>query len=275
MFLTLAIVWLAGDGFERREDMLWHVLFGSNVLFFLRGEFGSSLAHFWSLAVEQQFYLAWPFLILFAPKKYLETVILALIVIAPLSRMALAAHGFTHFAQFNVLPFANFDSLGLGALMALWLRRSATEVAERWSVLNWAALMSLAGLVASPWATVPGNVEQTLYAVLFALLIVAAFRGIGGTVGRLLENPMLVALGTISYGVYVYHMFAPRIVGAVLRKFEAPLVLHSGLPLFLFSAFLTLVVATLSWRLMEAPILSLGKRSSQSVSRFRPMPQPK
>lgn len=135
MFLTLALVWLAGDRFERRTEMLWHALFGSNVLFFARGEFESSLAHLWSLAVEQQFHLVWPFLMLFAPRKWLEPITVVSIVVSPLTRLALARSGYTHFAQYNVLPFANLDSLGVGALTALW-RRLSNTVAEARRVLN-------------------------------------------------------------------------------------------------------------------------------------------
>lgn len=266
MFLTLALVWLAEGRFERREDLIWHAFFGSNILFFLRGEFGSSLAHFWSLAVEQQFYLIWPFVILFAPYRWLEAIILTAVVVAPLTRLALVSEGYTDFAQYNVLPFATSDSLGMGALMALWLRLPSSDAEPRWRLLRWVSGVAAVGLVVAVLSSAPANVAQTAYAVLFATIVVTAYRGIGGVGGRLLERPALVALGTISYGVYVYHVFAPRAVGMALRSFDAPSVLHSGVPLFALSAALTLLVATLSWRLMERPILALGHRARPSLS---------
>jgi peptidoglycan/LPS O-acetylase OafA/YrhL len=97
--------------------------------------------------------------------------------------------------------------------------------------------------------------------VAFAWLIAAAASGIKGTVGRLLSGllswPPLVWLGVISYGVYVYHMFAPRIAGAGLRAVAAPEILQTGLPLFIASATLTLAAASISWLLMERPLLAL------------------
>jgi hypothetical protein len=132
MFFTLALVWLAGNRFERQDDMLYHMLFSSNILFFLRGEFCSSLAHFWTLAVEQQFYLVWPFVILFTRRSRLEFAIIAAIAIAPLFRLALFTEGFTQFAQFNVFPLGNTDSLGTGSLMAFWLRKPAEDLEIRW-----------------------------------------------------------------------------------------------------------------------------------------------
>lgn len=260
MFVTLALVWIAGDRFERREDMIWHTLFGSNLLFFQRGEFGSSLAHFWSLAVEQQFYLVWPFVILLLPRTWLEVVIIASILIAPLTRLALVGQGYTHFAEYNGLPFANLDSLGVGALMALWLRLPSEIASGRWRLFRYAICLAASGLFLALFTLDAANTAQTAYAVLFGGLIVQAYSGIKGACRRLLEHSALVALGTISYGVYVYHVFVPRAVGMALRSVNAPEILHSGTLFFLLSGLLTLLVAGLSWRLMERPILALGYR---------------
>jgi peptidoglycan/LPS O-acetylase OafA/YrhL len=256
-FLTLGLVFAAGDRFEQRGDIGWHVLFGSNILFFLRGAFSANLSHFWSLAVEQQFYLVWPFLVLLVPHRALEPVILGLVALAPATRVALYGAGFTDFAQFNVLPFASFDSLGLGALVALWLNQSQVALGQRWQLLTVLAAIAGAGIIAlhlrGGW---PANPEQTLFATLFAWVIKRSSTGFAGVLGVLLTWPPLVWLGTISYGVYVYHMFAPRIVGAALRGIAAPVQLQSGAPLFLLSTAATLAVATLSWRFLERPILT-------------------
>ena len=148
-YLTIALVFIAGDHFEHRADLGWHALFGSNLLFFHRGEFGSALAHFWSLAVEQQFYLLWPLVVLAVPLNCIEVVILGLIGVAPLMRMALYVDGFTAFAQYNVLPFANFDSLGCGALTALWSRSPKAVVSSRWQALRMLAAVATVTLIGS------------------------------------------------------------------------------------------------------------------------------
>src|SRR5260221_9898147 len=110
-FVTLAAVFVAGDRFEKRDDMAWHAMFASNFLFIERGEFGSSLAHFWTLAVEQQFYLVWPFAILLVRRKWLESITLALVVLAPLTRAGIYPPGDHAFTQFNLLPVASFASI--------------------------------------------------------------------------------------------------------------------------------------------------------------------
>lgn len=143
-------------------------------------------------------------------------------------------------------------------------------MAVRWRLLAWSAGAAAMGLVLALAWSLPGNIAQTLYALVFAAIIAAAYHGIGGIVGRFLESPVLVALGMISYGVYVYHVFAPRAVGMGLRALGAPLTLRSGLPLFVLSAALTLLVASLSWRLLERPILALVHRSHRPGARISP-----
>ena len=104
-----------------------------------------------------------------------------------------------------------------------------------------------------------------------AWMIAAARDGSPGFVGRLLESRPLVALGVISYGVYAYHVFAPRLVGAGLREIDAPVSLQSGIPLFVLSAAITLVAACISWFLMERPIntarLRWQERGVQRITR--------
>jgi peptidoglycan/LPS O-acetylase OafA/YrhL len=269
-FLTLAVVFLAGDRFENRVDFVWHAVFASNFLFMERGEFGSSLAHFWTLAVEQQFYAVWPFVILLAKRTWLEPMMLALIILAPVTRAGIYVAGYHHFTQYNLLPLASFDSLGLGALVALWGQLSAAQSAVQRRRLAVAAIFAAVVFVGSQvLGPLPANIQQTFYAIVFAWLISLASSGLPGPAGRLLQSRVFAGLGTISYAVYVYHMFAPRIVGAGLRAMNAPVQLQQGVSLFALSALLTLLAASLSWFLLERPI-DRARRNWQQRGRIQP-----
>jgi peptidoglycan/LPS O-acetylase OafA/YrhL len=274
VMVTLVAVYLAGDRFEKRHDMLWHFGFASNVLFFQRGAFDSSLSHFWTLAVEQQFYLLWPVLVLTIARARLEAAILALVALAPLSRLALHAAGYQAFAQFNVLPFANFDSLGMGALMAVWARLPREAAAPRRRLLSWVGLASVAAIIVNRAAVqAPANLEQTLFALVFAWIVALAAEGLPGIAGRAMGSRFMVALGMVSYGVYVYHVFAPRAVGAAMRAADVPLEYQGGIALFVASAVVTGAAAAVSWFAMEHPI-NRARRNRQRRATLDPSLRP-
>jgi peptidoglycan/LPS O-acetylase OafA/YrhL len=110
------------DRFSIRETIVWHSLFLSNVLFFLQGEFHGPFSHFWTLAVEEQFYIFWPWVVLLLPLRFLPRVLVLLIVLSLVVRAALFFGGHVRFAQHSTLVFANFDTLGLGALAGCFAR---------------------------------------------------------------------------------------------------------------------------------------------------------
>jgi len=264
VLLTLAGVAIIGDRIEPRSNLVWHATFTSNVLFFLRGDYGSNLAHFWSLAVEQQFYLTWPFIILLVRRRALEPFVIGLILLAPAVRFALYTAGFTNFAEYNVLPVSNFDSLGAGALLALWMREEPVKAEARLRLLGWLAAAAAAAFIANrAFGRIPWNAEQLFTAIMSAWLIATVVRYPVSFAARALNWKPLVALGVISYGVYAYHVFAPRSVGFVLRQLHIPEWFHSGVPLVVLSFITTVGVAACSWRLMERPINDARRRWQQ------------
>ena len=108
-----------------RDTILWHLTYLSNYLFAARQYWGPMTAHFWSLSVEEQFYILWPALILFAPRRLLLKLIISAIAIGPIFRVAAHFFDFNWIARLTVLP-ASFDALGLGALLA-YCSHHATE----------------------------------------------------------------------------------------------------------------------------------------------------
>ena len=262
---TLIFVLLMGDHLEKRRDMLWHVFFASNLLTFERGVFGNAIPHFWTLAVEQQFYVLWPLLVLLVQLRHLETIIIVLITVAPITRMVLYHAGFTEFTQYNMLPFANFDSLGFGAIVALWSQSPAIVLSSRWKGLSVLSAISVVGFVGlGVFKPVNTNIEQTLYAIIFGWVVMKASIGFSGPMGWLLEIRPLVSLGIISYGVYVYHPLVTRIVAVVLTGIGVPIEMTSGPPLFyVLVACATLGLASVSWALIEKPVLA-WRRGAQT-----------
>jgi len=198
-----------------RDDFWWYAAYLSNwpaTGIAIDGPAG----HFWSLAVEEQFYFIWPWLILFLPRRVLLPAVLLLIGAAPVSRVLFSLIGYDLFEAQRVTPSC-FDALGLGALLALAARLSPEGLQARTldRTCTLAAIPLGLVLVAAP----AGDSQQlvwlglvdTALALLFAWFVGRAVIGFPGRMGKLLAWGPLVYMGKISYGLYVFHQFfAPR-----------------------------------------------------------------
>ena len=100
-------------------------------------------------------------------------------------------------------------------------------------------------------------------ALVFCWLIGGAARGFGGA---LLEFTPLIYLGRISYGLYLYHLFMPSVVGPLSRRLGIDY-WDGGLLNLALSSGAALIVAALSWHLLEAPISNLRHRFRPECSR--------
>jgi peptidoglycan/LPS O-acetylase OafA/YrhL len=117
--LYYSVLFLAAtiDLGDVRDTIFWHLAYMSNYLFATHQYWGPVTAHFWSLSVEEQFYILWPALILFAPHRLLLKLVISATAIGPIFRVAAHFLDFNWIARLTVLP-ASLDALGLGALLA-------------------------------------------------------------------------------------------------------------------------------------------------------------
>jgi peptidoglycan/LPS O-acetylase OafA/YrhL len=250
---------LFADRFGIRETFGWFALYASNFYFFTKGQFEGPLSHLWTLSVEEQFYLFWPWLVLFSSRRMLPTIIVILITVAPTMRFVLYETGHHEFAEYNTLVPCNLDSLGCGALLA-WAHTSAT-VHQR-------ALMLRAFLVVAPVVLAFSLISVAIGSALITVvsgqstlaLIVTGLLQIILTPSKynlsFLSWTPMAYLGRISYGIYLYHMFAPNF----LNVLKVPDSLKHGLVGFLIMMLITLALASLSWFVIERPINSLKSR---------------
>jgi peptidoglycan/LPS O-acetylase OafA/YrhL len=266
-YLTLALAWWANVPLLR-ETLGWHATYLSNVRIFVTATWPGSLSHLWSLAVEEQFYLVWPWLIVFAPRRWLKPAVIAAIAAAPLVRWWLARLGYNE-TLLAVLTPGSLDSLGVGALLALLMAEGRLPSAisapgDRPSTAGMFAGLSLASLSALLVAQGTGvnlplaliAIKQTLQAVVFAWLVMRATEGFAGVPGRVLSWSPVIYVGRISYGIYLVHGFAGEILAAVgvsSRTLPEPW-------RFLILSGLTIGVAAMSWHLMERPLNALKVR---------------
>lgn len=191
----------------------WFAFFATNIGLSLGSIGHDSLNVLWSLAVEEQFYIFWPFVVLWCPERMLAWVAAALIIAAPLLR-AIATPWFDAFWPIYYLTPFRMDLLAAGALLAIVLRRDRRAPERLYPLAIAVALASLAILGWLHHTTPRFRAANTplsnamLYSISMLLctsIVVIALRG-RGVVQRVLTHPALVYLGTVSYTVYLIHL---------------------------------------------------------------------
>lgn len=211
--------------------------------------------HTWTLAIEEQFYVLWPALILILRRKAVPAAAIALVAFAFVMRLA---------GLNNWILATNCDGLALGALLAAELQgRSASDVRRRS-----ARSLILMGLAGTVWiggtlvfrAPAGGPLGRALAAakplsfhfVYFAIVALTVLFA-GDRRLAFLRDRRLVYLGQISYGVYLYHY----IIFKIAEDWAKPHGLADGVAFNLALVGMSLLAAALSYRFIERPLLAL------------------
>jgi peptidoglycan/LPS O-acetylase OafA/YrhL len=223
------------------------------------------LGHTWSLSVEEQFYFLWPTLTLGLYGwlgRSRRAGLLCLLAAASLTawRYWMLAHGAPGKRVYNGLD-THGDGLLYGAAIAFLNPRLPRRLAV-W--LGWAGIAGLVWFVAS--AGRPFGPHPYVFASLFTgALLVALLQSRGSFLDRILSTPVLVWIGTISYGLYLFH-FPIMDYMATWKQAGAASVAAVGFPL-------AFVLATISFYVVERPCLRLKERFrfSKSVSGSKPV----
>jgi peptidoglycan/LPS O-acetylase OafA/YrhL len=228
-----------------RQDWLWFLSYTSNWRW-VTGQFEGPLAHFWSLAIEEQFYLVWPALILWTPRRHLLPMMFGVILTATLSRYALAALVSPAAAYLSTV--SRLDALAWGGVLAYWRRQGSQPRGTVWAGLGLAAL-------AAPFA-VTDPVVAVLNESAAVLLSGAIVMWAVDREPRLLRLPPLTYLGTISYGIYIMHPLMRFVVPVLNELTGLGLYVPSGpgVGSFMYMAVLATGVAAVSWRVFEKPL---------------------
>ena len=244
----------------------WYLLYLQNVA---KTFWPSSIAgpgHFWSLAVEEHYYLFWPLVVLLSSRRALVVLSLSLIAGAILIRAAFLAMGLDVFS----FTLCRMDTLAVGSILAV-----VFSSASHWqTVVRWTRrlVLPVAGAAFGSFFVLSGTghpalqaVKYSFFALLCAFVLVLTLTpGRANPLPSLCTNPLLRNMGKTSYAMYVFHPFVyGQVVG---RLFQAPwspvreMTWPALLLEFMLAAGLTILVSWISWVAFEQPLLRLKER---------------
>jgi peptidoglycan/LPS O-acetylase OafA/YrhL len=254
------------------DRQAWAWLYGVNIYIAKEGDWAFSyLNHFWSLSVEEHFYLFWPLVVFLLARRprALIAVTVATSLCAMLARPIGLLMGVGWWPTVVLTPF-KLDGLALGAFLAVmvrqpggltWLLRVLPRIAAVAFVLAavtyvWTVLISRQEL------ELVGSVRAALFQVLLGcLLIWAVTAPKGSAASHFFRSPYMVFLGTYSYGLYVYHHFISYYLITNRTELELARWLGShGAAVALqasLGAFASLVLAYVSYEFGEKRFLKL------------------
>jgi len=283
LFVVFVLLPLHGVGPALRavlDDRALYLTYLANVALVLHGWQVFPLDITWSLAIEEQFYLIWPFVVRRLSGRALLVGLACTVATTPVVRTgALLGFNAGWMATHMLTPF-RLDSLALGGIVAIGLRQGLFDPAALRRRAGWILLVVgsvLAALIVTDRfgrdSLVVGTIGYSLLAVFFAALLVRTLSP-GGVLSQVLGHPVLRRIGLVSYGMYIVHPLCLMVAGTALSRVGIDLdiltpwpLVNSTVALVVFSA-CAYGIAELSFRFFERPMLALKER-------FRPDPMPR
>jgi peptidoglycan/LPS O-acetylase OafA/YrhL len=259
----LALIIGAVFGIEEvRTNFFWLATFQANNYIAYIGYWPDAISHFWSLAVQEQFYLVWPIIVLTLPKRWFLPAMAGFIAFGLAFRIFCIATDAPTLTRWVTL-FGCLDSFAVGALLA-YLRQA--KLLERIRFLSPTLLfaMPLAAFacffLGRAIMTLPENniflsLNESVDAVFLAWIVTMGINGIKGPYGRFLSWGPVVYVGKISYGIYVYHVFVIIILSPLLVPYGLS-VEHNAAGRIAVLLVATLALSSLSWHFLEQPFLA-------------------
>lgn len=271
LFYAVLLVTSLLDVQKMRDVVLYHAFYLSNLsgVIFLSTDplvfRDATSAHFWSLAVEEQFYLLWPAAVILIPsRKFLQKLLITAICLAPVWRASWFLLG-NPLGPGDLL--ACLDTLGAGAALAVW-HENVGDIRTRFrryirplgTIGTWIFIACVALRVAHRWYRPYTILIDWGAATAMTRVVHRASLEHNDRLGRLLQLRPLAYIGKISYGIYVGHAFMSPLLTWCLTRLHLPLLTKDDLSRTVILTAMTLAFASASWFLFERHFVNLKDR---------------
>lgn len=253
IFLVLLPI-LDGDHLSWKTILEFIFFSGNWVTAFGHGD--NDAAHLWSISVEEQFYILWPLLLVLFGSKNIRKMGIIIITITIVTRFsAVFTNASPDMRWTNTV--LRLDPIVVGAIIASVIPEGFS-MKPIFRVIIGAIGISLPALCLSVFGL--NNwydmLTYPLVAIACGLVLIAMLQPNEG----LLSNPITVYLGKISFGLYVYHVLAIKIG----QSYSHVLGIHGK---FIIALLITILLATISYFMLEVPFLRLKERFAKVPSR--------
>lgn len=242
----LAVTFFENDALVKQtffDNLIYFATYTSNLFVHLDGRVVFYFA--WSLAAEEQFYLVWPSIMYKTGTALKAFIPLTIVIVACIADQLLGTQYLT------AVPLAIIG----GALLAVALHTKygfqflTSFIGQTWSALTIIILLTL--------ALINEGVPNYIIHLLFVLLVGSCVIRENHLIGQLLALKPLVYIGSISYGMYMFHMLCKNVVVKTLGVIKWSAL---GMEVFILTCLLSIVVASASYRYFESYFLMLKRR---------------
>ena len=273
----LLIIMLCLFNVEDSRDVAVYTLTYTHNIAEFSGIHSELFCHFWSLCVEEQFYLIWPLLLILVNRKHHLLLISIMIFIGISSRVWYIGAGLPNYPDFIWLTPACFDCLGAGALLA-WMKLNREsmlmQVLKKQSL---PVICTLVALIVAIQAGSPIDTSKSFNIVARLLIALVGFFLVGAGAfnmptyfSKFSNINFFKSIGRISYGLYVYHMMFYVLFNEWIRtsvkdmipdgSILAVLKYNTYIPSFIILTSASILLSYLSFVIIEKPILKLKSR---------------
>jgi peptidoglycan/LPS O-acetylase OafA/YrhL len=240
---------------------LYPLFLQNNAPLWLNAEFPPWMAMTWSLAVEEQFYLALPAIVRFADRTVVAWLCGAVIALSPVYRWAMVSTHRHLSDTWSFATIARLDGLAMGVAAALLVRN---ERCWRWLTNNRRTVHALLALLFCgflvmtwfPTTWYSRTVDHfTALSAMYCTALMAAVCFPGSGMSHVLTRPLLRYFGRVSYAVYMFHSGVGALLGNLVPTVstEWSWLRASGVVVASFAV--TMALAEVSWRLMESRLI--------------------
>jgi len=202
----------------------------------------------WSLAVEELFYMVWPFCVRLFSAEFLQILAWAVLILSPGLRLYFLTHHWIIYSN----PLCRLDGMMAGALLAMQVRRAGFAPGRQLQ-LAWVVFLGAGSLAIMTAAYEVMWLAFSMAGLASAALVYLALFATNMWFRALLTNRFLMYTGTISYGLYLLHKIPDDAFKRLHWKETHPVAA------FWAAVLVSYVLAMVSWKLLEKPFLNLKR----------------